>query len=126
MAANPVLIFTQPALFRGLLLVLTMTASAVGFGGVCFDFGNEGAQKVSTGYSYISDWHLCFWKSKAIPAADTKVFGIWISFTCFNPWAEESIGNDSLIILQIFGKQISLHWRLISWFGAHVEKSMAP
>jgi 4-amino-4-deoxy-L-arabinose transferase-like glycosyltransferase len=109
MAANPVLIFSATRSIPDVLLVLTMTASAVGFAGL-IRFGNEAPKK----YLWIlySSLALAF-EVKGLPAAALGALGFGILL--FNPWNRihwKTILYFPAIVVSIF---IGLFWFGAMW-----------
>jgi 4-amino-4-deoxy-L-arabinose transferase-like glycosyltransferase len=109
MAANPVLIFSATRSIPDVLLVLTMTASAVGFAGL-IRFGNDAPKK----YLWILYISLALaFEVKGLPAAALGALGFGVLL--LNPWNRiqwKTILYYPAILLGIF---ISLFWFGAMW-----------
>ncbi|MEN2281738.1 glycosyltransferase family 39 protein [Algoriphagus sp. SE2] len=108
-AANPVLIFAATRSIPDILLGLTMTSSAIGFGGL-IRFGNQTPKKYLW-LLYIS-LALAF-EVKGLPAA--ALGGIGIIYLLSNPWQRVSFKTllhlPSIVLAIIIG----LFWFVAMW-----------
>lgn len=109
MAANPVLILSSGRSIPDVMLVLTMTFSAVGFAGL-LRYGNEASKK----YSWIMYLGLALaFEVKGLPAAALGVLGLL--FLMFNPWKRVSwktLMNIPALMVSLF---IALFWFVAMW-----------
>lgn len=109
MAANPVLILSSGRSIPDVLLVMTMTLSAVGFAGL-FRFGNEAPKK----YTWIMYLGLALaFEVKGLPAAALGVLGLIYLF--LNPWKRVSwrtLLNIPALAVSVF---IALFWFVAMW-----------
>ncbi|SFT74668.1 4-amino-4-deoxy-L-arabinose transferase [Algoriphagus locisalis] len=109
MASNPVLIFSATRSIPDVLLVLTMTASAVGFAGL-IRFGDATPKKYLW-MLYIS-LALAF-EVKGLPAA--ALGGIGIIYLLFNPWKKipfKTLFHLPSLAVSLF---IALFWFVAMW-----------
>ncbi|SFA92583.1 ArnT family glycosyltransferase [Algoriphagus aquimarinus] len=108
-ASNPVLIFSATRSIPDVLLVLTMTASAVGFAGL-IRFGDATPKK----YLWILYLSLALaFEVKGLPAA--ALGGIGLIYLLFNPWKKisfKTIFHFPSILVSIF---IGLFWFIAMW-----------
>ncbi|WPR74607.1 glycosyltransferase family 39 protein [Algoriphagus sp. NG3] len=109
MASNPVLIFSATRSIPDVLLVLTMTASAVGFAGL-IRFGDATPKK----YLWILYISLALaFEVKGLPAAALGGFGL--IYLLFNPWKKisfKTILHLPSILVALF---IALFWFAAMW-----------
>lgn len=109
MAANPVLILSSGRSIPDVLLVLTMTLSAVGFAGLIRD-GDQASKK----YVWLMYLGLALaFEVKGLPAAALGVLGIL--YLLFNPWKRTSwktFLNIPAILVSLF---IALFWFVAMW-----------
>lgn len=108
-ASNPVLIFSATRSIPDVLLVLTMTASAVGFAGL-IRFGDATPKK----YLWILYISLALaFEVKGLPAA--ALGGIGLIYLLFNPWKKisfKTIFHFPSILVSVF---IGLFWFAAMW-----------
>ena len=109
MASNPVLIFSATRSIPDVLLVLTMTASAVGFAGL-IRFGNATPKKYLW-MLYIS-LALAF-EVKGLPAA--ALGGIGLIYLLLNPWKKVSFKTLFHIPSLLVALFIALFWFAAMW-----------
>lgn len=109
MASNPVLIFSATRSIPDVLLVLTMTASAVGFAGL-IRFGDASPKK----YLWILYISLALaFEVKGLPAA--ALGGIGIIYLLFNPWKKipfKILFHLPSLAVSLF---IALFWFVAMW-----------
>lgn len=109
MAANPVLILSSGRSIPDVLLVMTMTLSAVGFAGL-LRFGNEAPKK----YTWIMYLGLALaFEVKGLPAAALGVLGLL--YLLLNPWKRISwrtLLNIPALTVSIF---IAMFWFVAMW-----------
>lgn len=109
MAANPVLILASGRSIPDVLLVMTMTLSAVGFAGL-LRYGNEAPKK----YTWIMYLGLALaFEVKGLPAAALGVFGLL--YLLINPWKRISLKtllNIPALSISLF---IALFWFVAMW-----------
>lgn len=109
MAANPVLILSSGRSIPDVLLVMTMTLSAVGFAGL-LRYGNEAPKK----YTWIMYLGLALaFEVKGLPAAALGVLGLL--FLLFNPWKRiswKTLLNIPALAVSLF---IALFWFVAMW-----------
>lgn len=109
MASNPVLIFSATRSIPDVLLVMTMTASAVGFAGL-IRFGNATPKK----YLLILYGSLALaFEVKGLPAA--ALGGIGIIYLLFNPWKKisfKTLFHIPSILVSLF---IAFFWFAAMW-----------
>jgi 4-amino-4-deoxy-L-arabinose transferase-like glycosyltransferase len=109
MAANPVLIFSATRSIPDVLLVLTMTASAIGFAGL-IKFGNSTPRK----YLWILYISLALaFEVKGLPAAALGGLGMFVLL--INPW--QRIHWKTLFYLPaiVLSTVIGLFWFAAMW-----------
>lgn len=109
MASNPVLIFSATRSIPDVLLVLTMTASAVGFAGL-MQFGDATPKKYLW-MLYISI-ALAF-EVKGLPAA--ALGGIGVIYLLFNPWKKipfKTLFHLPSLAVSLF---LALFWFVAMW-----------
>lgn len=109
MASNPVLIFSATRSIPDVLLVLTMTASAVGFAGL-IRFG-EVTPKKYLWILYIS-LALAF-EVKGLPAA--ALGGIGLIYLLFNPWKKIAFRTLFHLPSILVAAVIALFWFAAMW-----------
>lgn len=109
MASNPVLIFSATRSIPDVLLVLTMTASALGFAGL-IRFG-EVTPKKYLWILYIS-LALAF-EVKGLPAA--ALGGIGLIYLLFNPWKKISFRTLFHLPSILVAAVIALFWFAAMW-----------
>ncbi|MFN3998702.1 ArnT family glycosyltransferase [Algoriphagus sp.] len=109
MAANPVLILASGRSIPDVLLVMTMTLSAVGFAGL-LRYGNEAPKK----YSWIMYLGLALaFEVKGLPAAALGVLGLL--YLLMNPWKRiswKTLLNFPALAVSLF---IALFWFVAMW-----------
>ncbi|WP_192347153.1 glycosyltransferase family 39 protein [Algoriphagus sp. Y33] len=109
MASNPVLIFSATRSIPDVLLVMTMTASALGFAGL-LRHGNATPKK----YLWILYISLALaFEVKGLPAA--ALGGIGLIYLLFNPWKKispKTLFHFPSILVSIF---IALFWFVAMW-----------
>lgn len=109
MAANPVLILSAGRSIPDVLLVMTMTLSAVGFAGL-LRYGNEAPKK----YTWIMYLGLALaFEVKGLPAAALGVLGL--IYLLFNPWQRiswKTLLNIPALAVSIF---IAMFWFVAMW-----------
>lgn len=109
MAANPVLILSSGRSIPDVLLVLTMTISALGFAGLLRD-GDQASKK----YIWLTYLGLALaFEVKGLPAA--ALGGIGLIFLLTNPWKRVSwktLLNIPALLISLF---IALFWFLAMW-----------
>lgn len=109
MAANPILILSAGRSIPDVLLVLTMTLSAVGFAGLIRD-GDRASKK----YVWLMYLGLALaFEVKGLPAAALGVLGIL--YLLFNPWKKitwKTLLNIPALIVSLF---IALFWFVAMW-----------
>ncbi|MEB2779444.1 glycosyltransferase family 39 protein [Algoriphagus sp. C2-6-M1] len=109
MASNPVLIFSATRSIPDVLLVLTMTASAVGFAGL-IRFGDASPKK----YLWILYISLALaFEVKGLPAA--ALGGIGLIYLLFNPWKKVSFNTLFHFPSILVSVCIGLFWFLAMW-----------
>lgn len=109
MAANPILILASGRSIPDVLLVLTMTLSAVGFAGL-LRFGDNASKK----YTWIMYLGLALaFEVKGLPAAALGVLGLL--YLLFNPWQRiswKTLLNIPALAVSLF---IALFWFVAMW-----------
>ncbi|MCE7055118.1 glycosyltransferase family 39 protein [Algoriphagus sp. AGSA1] len=109
MASNPVLIFSATRSIPDVLLVMTMTASAVGFAGL-IRFGDATPKK----YLWILYISLAVaFEVKGLPAAALGGFGM--VYLLFNPWKKISFKTLLHIPSILVALFIALFWFVAMW-----------
>lgn len=109
MAANPVLILSSGRSIPDVLLVLTMTLSAVGFAGLIRD-----NNQVSKKYVWLMYLGLALaFEIKGLPAAALGVLSLL--YLLFNPWKRiswKTLLNIPALLVSLF---IALFWFVAMW-----------
>ena len=109
MAANPVLILSSSRSIPDVLLVLTMTISAVGFAGLLRD-GERAHQK----YIWLMYLGLALaFEVKGLPAV--ALGGLGIGVLLFNPWKRVSWKKLLHIPALVLSLVIALFWFVAMW-----------
>jgi 4-amino-4-deoxy-L-arabinose transferase-like glycosyltransferase len=109
MASNPVLIFSATRSIPDVLLVLAMTASAVGFAGL-IRFGDATPKK----YLWILYISLALaFEIKGLPAA--ALGGIGLIYLLLNPWKKISFKTLFHFPSILVGVIIALFWFVAMW-----------
>lgn len=108
-AANPVLIFSATRSIPDVLLVMTMTVSAIGFAGL-IRFGNEVPKK----FLYILYLSLALaFEVKGLPAL--ALGGLGLVYMMANPWQRISLKTLIHIPSLLVSLFIALFWFVAMW-----------
>lgn len=109
MAANPVLILSSGRSIPDVLLVLTMTLSAVGFAGLIRD-GDHASKK----YVWLMYLGLALaFEVKGLPAV--ALGGLGIFYLLFNPWKRTSWKTFLTIPVLLVSSVIAMFWFVAMW-----------
>ncbi len=109
MASNPVLIFSATRSIPDVLLVMTLTASAIGFAGM-IKFGNR-APDIFLWLLYLS-LALAF-EIKGLPAAALGLLGLL--YLALNPWNRIPVRTLIHLPSLLVGTFIALFWFVAMW-----------
>jgi 4-amino-4-deoxy-L-arabinose transferase-like glycosyltransferase len=109
MAANPVLILSAGRSIPDVLLVMTMTISAIGFAGL-LKYGDQASKR----YIWLTYLGLALaFEVKGLPAAALGILGLL--YLLFNPWKKVSwktLLHIPALLVSIF---IALFWFVAMW-----------
>jgi 4-amino-4-deoxy-L-arabinose transferase-like glycosyltransferase len=109
MAANPVLILSSGRSIPDVLLVLTMTISAVGFAGLLRD-----GEKAHSNYLWLMYLGLALaFEVKGLPAV--ALGGLGIGVLLFNPWKRVSWKKLLHLPALVLSLVIALFWFVAMW-----------